>query len=95
MRLVAWMLHLTQGEQIISNQKQENLMLSRIAKLIGYAKAPKATYMVRHPVKGTKALVAAKGAKGLFTTRAGAALAGIIAIPLGVAALRRRGKGEG
>jgi len=70
-------------------------MLSRIAKLVGYAKAPKATFMVRHPVKGTKALLAAKGAKGLFTTRAGATLAGMVAIPLGVVALRRRGNGEG
>jgi hypothetical protein len=70
------------------------MMLSRIAKLVGYAKAPKATYMVRHPIKGTKALIAVKGAKGLFTTRAGAALAGMVAIPVGVMALRRRGNGE-
>ncbi|TVP45984.1 MAG: hypothetical protein EA350_07990 [Gemmatimonadales bacterium] len=69
-------------------------MLSRIAKLVGYAKAPKATFMVRHPIKGTKALVAAKGAKGLFTTRAGAALAGMIAIPVGMMALRRRRNGD-
>jgi len=69
-------------------------MLGRIAKLVGYAKAPKATFMVRHPVKGTKALLAAKGAKGLFTTRAGAALAGMVAVPVGIMALRRRRNGE-
>ncbi len=65
-------------------------MLNRIARFVGYAKAPKATYMLRHPVKGTKALLAAKGAKGLVTTRAGAALAGMVAVPVGVAAIRRR-----
>jgi hypothetical protein len=66
-------------------------MLSRIATLVGYAKAPKATFIIRHPIKGTKALLAAKGAKGLFTTRAGATLAGMVAIPVGVMAFRRRG----
>ena len=66
-------------------------MLRSIAKFLGYAKAPKATFILRHPISGTKALLAAKGAKGLFTTRAGATLAGMVAIPVGVMALRRRG----
>lgn len=66
-------------------------MLKKIATMVGYAKAPKATYMVKHPVKGTSALLAAKGAKGLFTTRAGAVLGALIALPLGLLALRGRG----
>ena len=69
-------------------------MPSKLAKLVGYAKAPKATYMVRHPIKGTKALIAVKGVKGLVTTRAGAVLGGMVAVPLGLMALRRRGNGE-
>lgn len=68
-------------------------MFGRIAALVGYAKAPKATFMLRHPVKGTKALVAAKGAKGLVTTRAGAMLAGMVAVPVGLMALRKRRNG--
>lgn len=70
-------------------------MPSKLASLVGYAKAPKATFMLRHPVKGTKTLLAAKGAKGLFTTRAGAVLGGIVAIPLGLIAMRGRGKPGG
>lgn len=69
-------------------------MPSTIASLVGYAKAPKATYMARHPVKGAKALVAAKGIRGLVTTRAGAVLSGMVALPLGLVALRRRGNGK-
>lgn len=63
-------------------------MIGRIAKVIGYAKAPKATFMLRHPVKGTKTLLAVKGAKGLVTTRAGAALGAMVAVPLTLAAMR-------
>jgi len=66
------------------------MLINRIGKLVGYAKAPKATYMARHPVKGTKALVTAKGAKGLVTTRAGAVLGGLVAIPLGMFMLLKR-----
>ena len=64
--------------------------MASMAKLFGYAKAPKATYMLRHPIKGTKALIAVEGAKGLVTTRAGAALGGMVALPLGMVAWRRR-----
>jgi len=65
-------------------------MFARIAAFFGYVKAPKATFMLRHPVKGTKALIASKGVKGLATTRAGATLAGLVAIPVGVLAYARR-----
>jgi hypothetical protein len=65
-------------------------MFKRVASLIGYAKAPKASFMLMHPVKGTKALVAAKGVKGLVTSRAGAALDGLVVVPVGLAALGAR-----
>jgi hypothetical protein len=69
------------------------MLLNRIGKIVGYVKAPKATYMARHPVKGTKALVTAKGAKGLITTRAGAVLGGLVALPVGLLMfMKRRGK---
>jgi hypothetical protein len=67
-------------------------MLKRVAKLVGYSKAPKASFMLMHPVKGTKALVAAKGVKGLVTSRAGAALAGMVIVPIGLAALGARAR---
>lgn len=63
-------------------------MIGKLAKMVGYAKAPKATYMLRHPVRGTKTLLAAKGAKGLLTTRAGAALGALVAVPFTLVAMR-------
>lgn len=63
-------------------------MLKKIATALGYAKAPKATFVMKHPVKGTKALLVAKGAKGLVTTRAGAMLGAVVAVPLGFLAAR-------
>lgn len=63
-------------------------MLKRIATMVGYAKAPRATFVAKHPVKGTKALLAAKGARGLFTTRAGALIGAAIALPVGLLAAR-------
>lgn len=65
-------------------------MLAKLAKLVGLVKAPKATVMLLHPIKGTKALVAAKGAKGLVTTWPGAVLGAMLAVPLGIWALARR-----
>jgi hypothetical protein len=67
-------------------------MLANIAKVVGYSKAPKATFMLMHPVKGTKALVASKGIKGLVTSRAGAALAGLVIVPIGLIALGARAR---
>lgn len=64
-------------------------MFKKIATMVGYAKAPKATFVAKHPVKGTKALLAAKGAKGLFTTRAGALIGTVVALPLGFLAARK------
>lgn len=70
-------------------------MIRRIATLIGYTKAPKATFMLKHPVAGARALVAAKGLKALFTTRAGAVLGAMVAIPVALVTLGRGHLGEG
>lgn len=67
-------------------------MITKLARLVGYTKAPKAMYMARHPVRGAKLLVASKGLKGLVTTRPGAMLGAMVAAPVGGwLALRRRG----
>jgi hypothetical protein len=67
-------------------------MFEHALKLVGYAKAPKASFMLMHPVKGTKALVASKGIKGLITSRAGATLAGMVLVPIGLATLGARSR---
>ena len=59
-------------------------MIGKLTNLIAYKKAPKATFVAKHPVKGTKALLAAKGAKGLFTGRTGLVLGTLAAIPVGI-----------
>lgn len=64
-------------------------MIGKLANLIAYKKAPKATYVLKHPVKGTKALVAAKGLKGLVTGKTGALLGTLAAVPVGLWARRR------
>lgn len=66
------------------------MLLAKLGKVIGYVKAPRARMMARHPVKGTKALLAAKGAKGLVTTWPGAVLGAMVALPFGAWALVRR-----
>lgn len=68
-------------------------MINTLAKLVAYKKAPKTTYVLRHPVKGTKALVAAKGAKALVTGRTGLALGALAAIPVGLWAVSQLGSG--
>ena len=64
-------------------------MFAKIGKIVGYTKAPKATMMLLHPIKGTKALVAARGARGLVSTWPGAMLGAMLAVPLGLWALIR------
>jgi hypothetical protein len=66
-------------------------MIGRIATWVGYSKAPKATYVLKHPVKGTKMFLAAKGAKGLVTGRTGLVLGAIAAVPVGIWAASRMG----
>lgn len=64
-------------------------MIGKLANLMAYRKAPTATYLLKHPVKGTKRLVAAKGIAGLATGKTGAVLGAVAAIPVGVWAARR------
>lgn len=59
-------------------------MLKKLASLVGYTKAPRATYLLKHPVKGPKNLLALRGAKSLMKTRGAAIAAGVAA---GAAAL--------
>jgi hypothetical protein len=68
-------------------------MIGKIANLIAYKKAPKATYVLKHPVKGTKALLAAKGAKALVTGRTGLALGALAAVPVGLWAVSQMSSG--
>lgn len=64
-------------------------MIGRIATLVGYSKAPKATFVLKHPVKGTRMFLAARGAKGLVTGRTGLVLGAMAALPLGMWAASR------
>lgn len=64
-------------------------MIGTLTKMFAYKKAPTATYMVKHPVKGTKKMVAAKGAKGLMTGRTGMVLGALAAVPVGIWAAQR------
>lgn len=64
-------------------------MIGKLANLFAYKKAPKATYVLKHPVKGTKALLGMKGAKALATGRTGLVLGTLAAIPVGVWAATR------
>jgi hypothetical protein len=61
-------------------------MLKRILITMGLVRAPKATFVLRHPVKGTKALVAAHRAKRSVGARA--AVGALVAAPIGYAAWR-------
>lgn len=64
-------------------------MIGKIASLIAYKKAPKATFVAKHPVKGTKMFLAAKGVKGLVTGRTGLVLGTLAAIPVSMWAASR------
>ena len=62
-------------------------MLGRIATLIGYRKAPSATFVARHPIKGTAALMAVHPGR----TIAGLGAAALV-VPVGVWFVRRRNR---
>lgn len=59
-------------------------MLRKVATLVGYNKAPKATYVLRHPKKGLAALAAARAARHSSTARRAMTLgAAAVAVPFG------------
>jgi hypothetical protein len=65
-------------------------MVGRIATLVGYWKAPRWTFMLKHPIKGPKAYLATRRLKGMVTRRRGLALAAVAAVPVVWAARRGR-----
>ena len=67
--------------------------MGRFATLLGMIKAPKLTYLLRHPIKGPKNLLALRGAKSILKTRGAAVTAAAVATaavatPLAVKALK-------
>ena len=72
--------------------------VGRLAKLAGMLKAPKLTYILRHPMKGPRNLLALRGAKSLLKTK-GAAIttaavaATAVAAPLTLKIFRKGKKG--
>ncbi len=64
-------------------------MISRVATMYGYWKAPKATFMLKHPVKGTKAYLATRKLKGMWRSQRNLTLAAAAAVPVGVWAVSR------
>lgn len=65
--------------------------MGRIAKWALMAKAPRLTYLLRHPLKGPRNLLALRGAKSLLKTRGAALTAAAVAttavaVPLAVMA---------
>jgi hypothetical protein len=58
--------------------------------LLSRAKAPIAKQLLKHPVKGTRALVRARQIKKMVKGPAGAvALGALVALPVGLVALKR------
>lgn len=68
-------------------------MLRKLATMVGYAKAPKATYVLRHPKKGLTALAVAKGMKTHTGRRVATGVLGVgalaVAVPVGIYLLNR------
>jgi D-aminopeptidase len=64
-------------------------MIRTLAKLVGYAKAPKTTTILRHPVEGTSALLACKAVRDT-DLRTKALVAGAVAVPVIAYMLRKR-----
>jgi hypothetical protein len=65
-------------------------MMRKIANALGYAKAPKPAYMLKHPVKGTKALIACYSSRSMMKGRTGLVLGAAVALPLAYMAVRAR-----
>lgn len=58
-------------------------VMKTLAVATAAVKAPKATYLLRHPVKGTRNLLMLRGARSLLGTRkAAVAAAAVVAVPV-------------
>jgi hypothetical protein len=64
------------------------MRIRTVGKLAAYAKAPKSTYALLHPIKGARRAIFLRGLKTLVTKRNGARLGAAVALPLAVAAIR-------
>jgi hypothetical protein len=69
-------------------------MMKKLTSLVGYMKAPKATYLIKHPIKGPKNLLALRGAKAMLNTKraamtAAGVVAGAAAIPMAILARKK------
>lgn len=64
------------------------MKMRNVGKLAAYAKSPKNTYMLLHPIKGTKRAIFMRGLKSYATKANGARLGAVVAVPLAIAALR-------
>jgi hypothetical protein len=67
-------------------------MMKGILTAVGLVKAPKATILLRHPLKGTAALLAWRGIKnadGKAKAIVAGAMAGAVALPMAAWLLRR------
>ncbi len=68
-------------------------MMKKLTSLLGYMKAPRATYLAKHPVKGPKNLLALRGARSMLKTKGAAVTAGIVAgaaaIPMAILARKK------
>ncbi|HSG49426.1 MAG TPA: hypothetical protein VLA43_16520 [Longimicrobiales bacterium] len=67
--------------------------LGRIAKYWAMVKAPRLTYLLRHPIRGPRNLLALRGAKSLLKTRgakvtAAALATTAVAVPLAMKAMK-------
>lgn len=53
-----------------------------LAATVAAVKAPKATYLLRHPLKGTRNLLMLRGARSILGTRKAAVTAAAVAVPV-------------
>jgi hypothetical protein len=62
-------------------------MIATLGKIVGYTKAPRATYVALHPVRGFRAWRASR--RGINPVKAVGVGAAVLALPAGLWALRR------
>jgi hypothetical protein len=67
-------------------------MLAQLGKVVGYTKAPKATYVALHPVKGFRTWRNSR--RGINRMAAVGLGAAVLALPAGIWALRRNRNSE-
>lgn len=62
--------------------------LAKVAKTAAFAKAPKKTYMMLHPLRGAKRAIFLRGLGTYVTPGNGAKLGALVALPLAFLAAR-------